>query len=136
MWNGHHHSLRLFSSLCALDHALPPAVDAWFQVPSFAFTALASSTRTVLVPVASWFRTRYRISSTFPVAFALLKHSPYVGRLLLLHFALFEQLGCPLGSCYCSRSRSLLGLGCLTLHSLLVACLCLYVQANDSPNLL
>ena len=134
----HHHSL-MFSSLCALAHAIPPAVDAWFPVPSFAFPALASSARTLPVPVASWFRIRYQISSSFPRAFALLKmfpkHSPSLGHLLLLHFTLFEQLCCPLGSGYCSRCRSLLELYCFALHSLLVACLCLYLQANDSTKL-
>ena len=57
-------------------------------------------------------------------------------RFLLLHFALFEQLGCALGSCFCSHCRSLLELYCFALHLLLVACLCLYMQANDSSNLL
>ena len=70
---------------------------------SLAFQALAFSAQTVPVAVASWFRTRYRTSSSLPLAFALLKmfpkHSPYLGRLLLLHFALSEQLDCPLGSC-------------------------------------
>ena len=49
--NGHHCSLRLFSSFCALARALPPVVGAWFPVPSFAFSALASFARTVPIPV-------------------------------------------------------------------------------------
>ena len=130
----------LFSSLCALAHALRPVVVAWFPVPSFAFSALASSSRIVPVLVSSWFRIRYRISSSFPHAFALLKmflkHSPSSGHFLLLRFALFEQLICPLGSCCCFRCCSLFALRCFALHSLLVVCLCLYMQSNDIPNLL
>ena len=138
--NGHHHSLRLFCSLCALAHALPSVVDAWFPVPSFAVPALTSSARTLPVPVASWFRIQYRISSSSPDVFALLKmsakHSPSLGRLLWLHVVLFDQLGFPLGSVCCPLCRSLHGFSCTALLSLLVVCLCLYMQANDSPNLL
>ena len=138
--NKHHYSLMLFSSVCALAHALPLVVDAWFPVPSFAFPALASSARTVPILVASWFRIQHQIFSSFPRAFALLKmfpkHFPSLGHLLLLHFALFEQLGCPLCNFYCSGCRSQLQLRWFALDSLLVACPCLYMQANDSPNLL
>ena len=63
------------------------------------------------------------------------KFSPYLGRLLLLHFARFEQLGCPLGSCFSSRCRLLFKLCCLALHSMLVARLCVYMQVHFSPNL-
>ena len=56
---------------------------------------------------------------------------PYLGRLLLLHLALFEQQGCPLGSSGCSRLGSLIELRCFALHSLLVACLCLCMKANE-----
>ena len=138
--NEHHRSLMLISSLCTLARAPPPVVGAWFPVPSFAFPALASSALTMPVLIASWFRIQHRFYSSFPRAFVLLKmfpkHSLSLGHLLLLDSALFEQLGCPLGSCYCSRCRSLLELCCFALHSLLVACLCLYMQANDTPNLL
>ena len=129
----------MFSSLCALAHALPPIADVWLPAPSFAFPDIASSIRTVPVPVASWFQNRYRISSCFPSAFAWLKmipkHSPSLGHLLLLNLVLFEQLHGPLCSFCYSRCRSLLELRCFALHSLLISCLCLYSRANDSPNL-
>ena len=70
--NKHHHSLMLFFTFCALAHALPPAVDAWFPVPSNAFPALASSASNLLVLVSSWFQIGYRISSSFHRVFALL----------------------------------------------------------------
>ena len=139
-WERARRFLMLFSSLCALARALPPVVGAWFPVPSLAFPALASSARTVPVLVASWFQIQHRISSSIPRAFALLKmfpkHYPSLGLLLLLHFELFKQLGCPLCSRYCSHCRSQLKLCCFALHLLLVTCFCLYMQANDSPNLL
>ena len=48
----------------------------------------------------------------------------------------FFQLDCPLGFCCYCHCYSLLELGCFALHSLLVACLCIYMQAKDSWNLL
>ena len=123
------------SWLCALAHALPPVIDDCFPVPSFAFPALASSARTVPVLVSSLFRIRYRISPSFPRALALLKMFPKLGRLYLLHYALFEQLGRPLDSCCYSRLILLLELCCFALHSLPARNLCVYMQANDSPNL-
>ena len=114
--------------------------DAWFLGTSFAFPAIVFSVLNVSVLVASWFSIRYRISSSVLHAFALLKmfpkHSSYLDGLMLPYFALFEQRGSPLGSCFYSHCRSLLKLRCFVLHSLLDACLCLYTQANYSANLL
>ena len=62
-------------------------------------------------------------------AFALLKmfskHYPYLGHLLLLHFVLFEQLGCPLGTCWLSLS-----------FTAWIALLCSAFNANCVPLLI
>ena len=94
----------------------------------------------IFISSSSWFWNWHWISSFFPSAYVLLKmipkHSPYVGRLRLLYFALFDQLGYQLGSCCYSHCRSLLEFRYFALHSLLDACLSLYMKDNDIPNLL
>ena len=52
-----------------------------------------------------------------------------------LHLPKFEQVNCPSDSCY-PRFRSLPDCCCFDIRTLLVESLCLYLQANESPNLL
>ena len=70
------------------------------------------------------FSSRLCFAEMFP------KHSPMFPQLCWRCFQSI-LLRCPLGSCCCSRCLSLLELCCFALHSLLVACLCLYMQAHD-----
>ena len=55
----------LGSSFYALGHALPPGVDAWLLVPSFAFSEQSFCVRTVSALVPTWFRNRYQVFSQF-----------------------------------------------------------------------
>ena len=117
--SGHPHSLMLFFSFCNLTHAPPPVVDAWFRAPSFAFSVQAFFFKPCLSKAQHDFD--FNIDFLHPFFTLLLcsnfsEHSVYLCRLLLLHFVLFEQLGCFSDNFCYSRSPSLLELGYFALH--------------------
>ena len=110
------------------------------SILSFEFPALAFSVRTMFVLVASWLWIRYRIPSSVCHAFALQKSIPkhfhYLGLLLLPILRSLSNWTVRRIVVATLAVVVLFRLSCFARHLLLVACLRLYMEANDCSNLL
>ena len=112
----HHQFVRFFSSLCV--------------------SGLDFNVQTNPVLVATWFQIKYPISLSVLFAFASLK--TFLERFLCLDCLLlqlfvqqFEQIGCLLDKCCYICTLWLLELCCDVQPSIVNACFCLYMQANE-----